>query len=134
MKRLALLSVVALMLVAVFAPVAMAQAPGEIDVQQVTLGPGESVTVSGTIQCLEGSDYAVHLTVRQRTSGNLYNTTDDSVYGQCDKTTGPTLFTVTTFGEGPFHRGPASVSFDSYVCDSNYTCYFDQGVEDVRIR
>jgi hypothetical protein len=41
MKRFALLSAVAMMLAsAVFAPVAMAQVPGEVDVTSATLGPG----------------------------------------------------------------------------------------------
>jgi hypothetical protein len=43
MKRLALLSVFSVVLASgVFAPVAMAQVPGEVDVQSVMLGPGGS--------------------------------------------------------------------------------------------
>jgi hypothetical protein len=62
MKRLALLSVVALMLAsAVFAPVALAQEPGEVDIQTVTLGPGGSLHVTGTIVCEPGAEYAIFL-------------------------------------------------------------------------
>ena len=56
MKRLALLSVVTMMLAsAIFAPVALALESGEVDVQSVTLGPGGSVTVTGSFQCVRGA-------------------------------------------------------------------------------
>jgi hypothetical protein len=110
MKRLALLSVVSLMLAsAVFAPVAMAQEPAEVDVQSVTLGPGGSVIVTGTIECIEGYHYNLNLEVRQRTSGNVYMVADPFISGMCE-TTGPQAFTVTAFGERPFHGGPASIT------------------------
>src|SRR5215208_2303618 len=105
MKRLALLSVVSLMLVTVFAPVALAQQTGEIDVQSVTLGPGGSVTVTGTIQGpAEGYHYYGDVVVRQRTGGNVYNTLDLSFSGTCEAA-GPNAFTVSGFSDKPFHGG-----------------------------
>ncbi|WP_437935327.1 hypothetical protein [Sorangium sp. So ce341] len=135
MKKLALLNVASLMLVfTVFVPVAMAQEPGEVDVESVTLGPGGSVTVTGTIQCTEGDTYLVDVTVRQRTSGNLFNTAGGQDSGQCTAT-GPQAFTVTTFGERPFHRGPASVSTFGEVCPpEGFPCDRHEAVEAVRIR
>jgi hypothetical protein len=59
-KKLVLLSVAALMLASsVFAPVAMAQEPAELDIQSVTVEPDEPWDVTGTIQCTEGSFYFV---------------------------------------------------------------------------
>ena len=108
MKRLALLSVVSLMLAsAVFAPVAMAQEPAEVDVQSVTLGPGGSVTVTGTIECIEGHTYQAAVFVRQRT-GTGYNFVQVDGFGTC-ATTGPQAFTGTGFSDRPFHRGPAAI-------------------------
>jgi len=97
---------------AVFAPVAMAQEPAEVDVQSVTLGPGGSVIVTGTIECIEGYNYNINLQVRQRTSGNVYNVADLFTSGRCE-TTGPQAFTVTAFAERPFHGGPATISTQS---------------------
>jgi hypothetical protein len=109
MKRLALLSVFTLMLAsAVFAPVALAQEPGEIDVQSVTLGPDGSVTVTGTIECIEGHTYQAAVFVRQRMSGNVYNFVQVDGFGTCE-TTGPQAFTGTGFSDRPFHRGPAAI-------------------------
>jgi hypothetical protein len=140
MKRLALLSVIVMMLAAtVLAPVAMAQAAGEVDVQEVRLGPQGSVIVSGTIQCTEGRYYFVSVTVRQRSQGNTYNLANEQASGQC-ATTGPTAFTITMFGERPFHRGPAAVSWfagvsdEPFVCDPNAGCDISQGTEDAFIR
>jgi hypothetical protein len=118
MKRLALLSVVTLMMAsAVFAPVAMALEPGEVVVKSATLGPGGSVTVTGTIQCVQGYNWLVDITVRQRTKGNLFNTVGSLQDGYTTCTTDElTDFTVTGFGAGPFHRGPASVSTFGEVC------------------
>jgi hypothetical protein len=57
-KKLALLSVAALMLASsVFAPVARAQAPGDVDILSWTLPPDDWWTVTGTIQCTEGGSY-----------------------------------------------------------------------------
>src|SRR5687767_1307767 len=96
MKRLALLSVVTMKLAsAVFAPVAMAQEVGEVDVQSVRLGPGGSVIVTGTIECVEGYISDVNVTVRQR-SGQDFNrvVVFDNPPRPCE-TTGPQAFTIT---------------------------------------
>ena len=142
MKRLALLSVVSLMLAsAVFAPVAMAQEVGEVDVQSVTLGPGGSVTVTGTIECVEGYYYNATVLVRQRTSGNVINAVQVDAFGQCE-TTGPTAFTASGFGrtgdglERPFHRGPATIQpFGSlFAPDFSTSINWQGAIEAVHIR
>jgi hypothetical protein len=136
MKRLALLSVVSLMLAStVFAPVALAQEPGAIDVQSVTLGPGGSVTATGTIECVEGYSYNVTVVIRQRTSGNVYNRVEPQTFGTC-ATTGSLAFTVTGFSDRPFHRGPATVESFNFFCDpSGTSCQNVRGaLETVRIQ
>jgi len=148
MKRLALWSVVSLMLAsAVFAPVALAQEPGEVDITSVTLGPGGSVTVTGTVQCVEGQElpfYSGSVEVRQRTSGNVFLVTDrfgDEISGECT-TTELVPFTLTKFGrtaqgfERPFHKGPAVVSWFMRLCvgpGGEFPCEDQSGIEAVRI-
>jgi predicted RNA-binding protein with TRAM domain len=127
MKRIALLSVVTLMLAsAIFAPVALAQQTGEVDVQSVTLTAGGAVTVKGTLVCVPGSYYDVTVDVRQRTSGNVYNIasvyTNSTVSDQLCPDTGLLEFQASGFGRvgeisKPFHRGPAIIEPRSYVCD-----------------
>src|SRR5215211_2884218 len=100
MKRLALLSVFSMLLAsAVFAPVAMAQEPGEVDVQSVKLGPAGSVIVTGTIECVAGYSAYATVEVRQRTNTNV------NIYAQVSlpslimcETDGPTAFTASGFG------------------------------------
>jgi hypothetical protein len=142
MKKLALLSVVLMLASAVFAPVALAQEPGEVDVQSVTLGPGGSVTVTATVECVEGQAYDAFVTVRQRTSGNVFLVTSGGESGVCP-TTGPVAFTFTEFGqvgsEGvqkPFHKGQAVVSTFGRTCDpvSGFCGPNQTSVEEVRIR
>ena len=143
MKRLALLSLAAMMLAsAVFAPVAMAQVPGEVNVLSVELGPGGSVTVTGTIQCVEGQRYDAGVTVRQRTSGNVFISAGEGEFGECP-ITGPLTFTFTAFGriagddpEKPFHKGRAVVTTFGRICAPDFSsCEPAQtSVEEVRIR
>ena len=145
MKRLALLSVVSLMLAsAVFAPVALAQEPGEVDITSVTLGPGGSVTVTGTIQCVEGQElpfYSGTVEVRQRTSGNVFLTAQMQISGECT-TTELVPFTLTDFGrtaqgfERPFHKGQAVVRWAMRTCvgpGGEFPCEDQSGIEAVRI-
>ncbi len=109
MKRLALLSLAALMLAAtVFAPAAMAQEPGDVDIQSVTMGPGGSLIVTGTIECLAGEYYSVTIDVRQK-QGNKYRTGSNYTEGTC-ATTGPETFTLYVFGETPFKKGTVVVT------------------------
>jgi hypothetical protein len=139
MKGLALLSLAALMLAAtVFAPVAMAQAPGEIDVQSVTLGPGGSVTVTGAIECVEGYYYQKLVDVTQLT-GRIYNYTSVAVDGgratTCE-TTGPKAFTATAFSQKPFHKGEVTISQRGYWYppDLSSSEYSEGPSEVIRIR
>jgi len=136
MKRFALLSAVALMFAsAVFAPVAVAQEAGEVDVQSVTLGPGGSVTVTGTIECVEGYYYYGNVDVRQKTGGNVYNTLGLNFNGYCE-TSGPTAFTASGFSDRPFHRGPATVRASStlYPPDFSFSLNWTGDIQAVNIR
>jgi hypothetical protein len=103
---------------AVFAPVAMAQEPAEVDLQSVTLGPGGSVTVNGTIQCTEGWYWQVTLDVRQaRGIANPYVRGGGAASGWC-QTTGPTAFTIVVFAESPFRRGEVTMMGDGTLFDT----------------
>jgi hypothetical protein len=133
MKRLALLSVVALMLAsAVFAPVAMAQEPGEVDIQSVTLGPEGSLQVTGTIECVEGQYYNFYLEARQK-QGNKYRLGSTSTDGVC-QTTGPESFSLYVFGGTPFKKGTVVVSGQRYFCIPNLCSYRQFGPETFDVR
>ena len=144
MKRLALLSAVSLMLAAsaIFAPVAMAQELGEVDVQSVKLGQGGSVTATGTIQCVEGYFYSASVLVRQKTNGNDINQAWSQVDAVRCVTTGPQAFTTTpafgTVGEvsKQFRKGPATIQSSGVITCPDYTCayYWTGPLEAINIR
>jgi hypothetical protein len=119
MKRLALLSVVALMLAsAVFAPVAMAQTPGDADVQTVTLGPEGTLQVTGTIVCVAGHDYGISLDARQTQGNQPVKLASGFTSGIC-QTTGQETFTVDLLpaqGSKPIRKGEVVVSGSGFVC------------------
>ena len=120
MKRLVLLSVGALMLAAtVFAPVAMAQEPIELDITSVTLGTGGTAEISGTIQCTEGLQYYIYGSVRQTTGNRPFNTGygQDPVFGYGTCTGETQAFNMTVAGEKPFKKGTALVEASAQVCD-----------------
>jgi hypothetical protein len=140
MKRLALLSVFSLMLAAtVFAPVAMAQEPGDIDIQSVTLGTGGTAVVTMTIECTQGMQYQVFGEVRQTTGNRPYNTgffgyPDTGQLALC-QTTGTETFSTTVIGERPFRKGTVLVRMQAYVCDPTGLCRYTPNVyEEFRIR
>jgi hypothetical protein len=142
MKRLALLLIVALGSAAtVFAPVAMAQAPGEIDIQSVTLEQGGWVTVTGTVECVEGHYYQGGVVVRQRSTGNVYNETQMDISRSTCETTGPQAFTATQYESSrkAFHRGPSAVLVSIYLCPPDHPgpyfhCENTQAIEAIHIR
>jgi hypothetical protein len=136
MKRLVLLSVVALMLAsAVFAPVAVAQVPGEVNIQSVTLGTGGSVTVAGTIECIQGREYQVIVEVRQRQGNQPYNFGDGFTSFDTCESTGPIPFSIDVFGESPFKKGVVLVNADGSVCDEFFNCgYIHSGIQEFRLR
>jgi hypothetical protein len=137
-KRLAVLVAAVMMLAsAVFAPVALAQEPGEVDVHEVKLGPGGSVTVTGTIECIEGYIYDSTVMVRQRTSRYVYNTVDVFASGTCETIgTGEQEFTATGFSDRPFHRGTATIQALGTLYDpaTSNNINWQGEVEAVRIR
>ena len=139
MKRLALLSVVALMLAsAVFAPVALAQELGEIAVQSVTLGPGGSLTATGTIQCNADDYYEAIVDVRQKSNGNVYNKITLGAGGQCNGA-GPTEFTASGFSDKPFHKGKATLQAHGILQNPDPNNPFTEadwygGIESIHIR
>jgi hypothetical protein len=101
-KKLVLLSVAALMLASsVFAPVAQAQEPGDVDILSWTLPPNDLWTVSGTIQCTEGAPYSLDvfgiLNVNPHRGKfkkhQPISFTEVREYGDC-AITGPQSFTV----------------------------------------
>jgi hypothetical protein len=139
-KRLAVLVAAVMMLAsAVFAPVALGQEPAEVDVQEVKLGPGGSVTVTGTIECIGGYIYDSTVMVSQRTSRNVYNTVDVFASGTCEtseETTGEQEFTATGFSDRPFHRGGATIQALGTLYDpaTSNNIHWRGAVETVRIR
>jgi hypothetical protein len=140
-KRLVLLSSAAMMLAAtVFAPVAVAQEPGDIDIQSVTLGTGGTAIVTGTFQCAEGMQYYIFGEVRQTTGNRPYNVgsisyPDENEWLFC-QAAGPETFTTTVVGQKPFKKGDVLVYTQAYTCDTFVgTCeYTPRFYEELRIR
>ena len=121
MKTIALvLSVVALLGVsAVYAPDAMAQTPGDVTIQGLTLGEGGSVIASGTVQCGVDGTFTVSVTVLQRYFGQMPNEAQGQTTVSCTATRGLEFFEITMFGARPFERGlplPAHVFWFSSGC------------------
>jgi hypothetical protein len=120
-KTLALLlSVVALLLVsAVYAPDAMAQTPGYVTIQGLTLGEGGSVIASGTVQCGVEGTFNVSVMVTQRYFDQMPNEAQGQTSVSCTATRGLEFFEITMFGARPFERGlplPAHVFWFSSGC------------------
>ena len=115
MKTIALLlSVVALLLVsAVYAPDAMAQTPGDVTIQGLTLGEGGSVIAS-----VDGT-FNVSVMVLQRYFDQMPNEAQGQTSVSCTATRGLEYFEITMFGARPFERGlplPAHVFWFSSGC------------------
>ena len=138
MKRFALLSVVALMLAAaVFAPVAMAQEPGDVDITSVTRGPAGSLHVEGTIICLQGHSYDIFLEARQ-TQGNQPSRIGGGGTGTlfCNFS-GLQPFSVDVFpnqGSKPFRKGEVVLSKFSSICGFQICEGGFKGLEVVDVR
>jgi hypothetical protein len=127
---------VASVLVLAFASSAYASHTTAVHAESGTLGPGGSVSVSGTIECTADYNWAVWLTLRQK-SGKTFNAGGTFANGTCS-TTGPETWTTSLFfGQGPFKSGPAVVeTFSAQVCDETFSdCAFDDvRITEVRIR
>ena len=107
---------VASVLVLAFASSAYASHTAAIHAESGTLGPGGSVSVSGTIECTAGYFWSVGLTLRQK-SGKTFNTGGSNLGGTCS-TTGPETWTTPLFfGQGPFKSGHAVVESGVFTCD-----------------
>jgi hypothetical protein len=130
-KLTALFVVLALSLV--FANAALAQ-ENIADVENVTLGPGGSVIISGTAQCVEGQRIFVDVTVRQRGPGGVFNTAFGFVSLQCS-TTGTTNWTTgPVFGSSPFHAGRATIQMFADRCDPDFeACVSEREVKAVKL-
>ena len=129
MKRLVLLSMVAMMLAATaFAPAAMA-ATGDVQIQSVTQGTGGTAVVTGTIECTQGWNYNVTAQVWQTTGNKPYNVGEgyyppNGGWATCS-TTGQDTFTITVIGGKPFKNGDVLVRESATVCDQYfYTCQY----------
>lgn len=127
--------VASVLAVAAGAPSAFASHATEVQAHSVTLGPGGSVSVSGSIECTEGYFWSVGSTIRQK-SGKTFNTVNPGAGGICS-TTGTQLWTTNFFfGAGPFKSGNAVIETSGSVCDPSFTdCAFDsEEVKEIRIR
>jgi hypothetical protein len=130
----ALLPLVAGLLVLALAPSAFASHTTAVHAASGTLGPGGSVSVSGTIECTAGYIWGVSSTVRQK-SGKTFNAGGGGVNGICS-TNGPEPFTINPFfGSGPFKSGKAVAETFGEVCDPTFfDCAFDSEITEIRIR
>jgi hypothetical protein len=122
MKRAATLgTLLAGVLALAAATPALASHAAGVQATSATLGPGGSVVVSGTVECVEGYTYLLTTTVRQR-AGRDYNIASEGGFFGMQRrcqTTGPESYTTgAMFGPGPFHPGPAVVSSSVFICDS----------------
>jgi hypothetical protein len=136
MKKITLVSVAALLLAAtVFAPVAQAQQLG--NVESVTLGTGGSVTITGTVQCVEGGASSLEVTVRQSRGYKPYNTAGYFEFINCESP-GPISFTsgplFSEFPARPFKKGKAIVDARFVVCPPETGCEVERTIEETRIR
>ena len=138
MKRLALLSMAAMMLAAtVFAPAVMAQ-EAIVDITSVTLGTDGTVNVSGTVQCTQGDQFSLFVDVRQTTGNRPYNW-GESVYpdfGPRECSGEVQDFTTTVVGQQkPFKKGTVLVSGGVTVCEPAGGCFFTRiPFEEFRLR
>lgn len=115
------------------ASLALASHSTHVNAQSVTLGPGGSVVVSGTIGCTAGYTYFGTSTVRQR-SGRQYNTAMNFFSGTCSATGPESYTTAPTFGSGPFRPGPATVQSSVLVCQGFFVdCASANELREIRI-
>jgi hypothetical protein len=136
MKKMTLVSVAALLLAAtVFAPVAQAQELG--NVESVTLGPGGSAIITGTVQCIEGGGSNVGVTLRQSKGYKQYNTAFYFESIGC-ASTGPFSFNsgplFSEFPARPYKKGNAVVEAEFFVCSPVSGCEVERTIEEIRIR
>ena len=126
MKRLALLSLAAMMLAATaFAPAAMAET-GDVEIQSVTMGTGGTVVITGTIDCYQSYPFQVYAEVWQTTGNKPYNVgygqyPPNGGYAYCS-TSGQDTFTITVIGQKPFKNGAVLVRSSSFACDPFTGC------------
>jgi hypothetical protein len=135
MKRVSvLILLVAAALALAVAPSAFSSHVTEVTAQSAMLGPGGSVTVSGTIDCTEGYFWFVSTTIRQK-SGKTFNTGSGFDDGTCSAT-GPQAWTTNPFfGQGPFKSANAVAESFGAVCDPFFTdCASDTEITEIRIR
>jgi hypothetical protein len=132
MKKLTLLFALVVLGVVAASGVALATHTTEVNTQKATLSTGGSVIISGTITCQQGGSYSVYTILRQNSGGNEFNTGSSYTNGTCS-TSGPTTWSTTVFGAGPFHQGRATVQTSGYSCDLTH-CGSDQETKQMRIR
>ena len=115
---------------------AVASHTTEVTATSVTLGPGGSVSVSGTVECTAGYFWGVTSIVRQK-SGKFFNDGVGGTGGTCS-TDGPEPFTTNVFfGLGPFKSGRVVVETFADVCNPDpeiFDCAFDAELKEMRIR
>jgi hypothetical protein len=135
MKRVSVpIFLVAAALALAVAPSAFSSHVTEVTVQSATLGPGGSLTVSGTIDCTAGYFWFVSTTIRQK-SGKTFNAGDGFAGGTCSTTGAEPWTTGFFFGQGPFKSGRAVAQSFGEVCDPEFSdCAFATETTEIRIR
>jgi hypothetical protein len=137
MKRLALVSVAALMLAAtLFAPRAQALVD---PVESVTLGPGGVLIVTGTVECPEVGELPgvqLRLEVIQPKGNHPANRTDIFRSGPCDFWEPPSYEFHLIGSNGPFKKGRATLITGYAECSHILfgPCEGSQTVEEIRLR
>jgi hypothetical protein len=115
---------------------AVANHTTEVNASAVTLGPGGSLSVSGTIDCTTGYFWGVTSVVRQK-SGKFFNEGLGGAGGTCS-TDGPEPFiTNLFFGSGPFKSGRVVVETFADVCNPDpeiFECASDAELKEMRVR
>jgi hypothetical protein len=136
MKRLALVSVAALMLAAtLFAPRAQALVD---PVESVTLGPGGSLIVTGTVECPEEGrlpGVALSVEVIQRKGHHPANRTTIFRSGPCEIWEPPS-YEFHLFASKPFKKGRATLITGYAECIDIIVgpCESSQTIEEIRLR
>jgi hypothetical protein len=132
MKRLVLLSVAAMMFAsAVFAPVAMAQEPGDVEIQSITVGPGGSLHIEGTIVCEEGARYFIGVDARQTQGNQPVKSGSGSTSEDVCQSTGLETFTIDVLpdpGSRPFRKGEVTLDIFRSYCGPSL-CDFQSSLE-----
>jgi hypothetical protein len=102
-----------------------------VTIQSATLVNNFQVQVTGTIQCTQGEQYFVSVTVLQRGPGQTSQEGSGSTSGICSSNTNQGW--IVTVTGGPFSPGKALILASGQVCGFT-SCAFDQDDRTIRLR